>query len=134
MLKDERYDEILKILDNEKCRQFLQGDLDGYRSNLDLLLKSGKPVIFRIPVIGGYTDDLKNRERVLDLLRQAKGNILKVEIIKEHNLGAGKYDALKCGGNDVELPQYSGVSDRLMAEYEAALKQALQIPIEVCGI
>lgn len=124
----------IKILDKAKCRQFLQGDLDTYLNNLDLLMQSGKPIVFRVPVIGGYTDDLENRKRVLALLQQVVGNVLKVEIIKEHNLGAGKYDALKCGGNDVVLPQYSGVSEQLMAEYEVALKHALQIPIEVCMI
>lgn len=124
----------IKILDKTKCRKFLQGDVAVYLNNLDLLMQSGKPIVFRIPVIGGYTDDLENRKRVLALLQQVVGNVLKVEIIKEHTLGAGKYDALKCGGNDVALPQYSGVSEQLMAEYEVALKHALQIPIEVCRI
>lgn len=80
------------------------------------------------------TDDLENRKRVLALLQQVVGNVLKVEIIKEHNLGAGKYGALKCGGNDVVLPQYSGASEQVMAEYEVVLKHALQIPIEACRI
>lgn len=32
-----------------------------YKSNLEKLLASKKPIVLRIPVIGGYTDDGENR-------------------------------------------------------------------------
>jgi len=124
----------IKILDNILCKTILNGDLTEYLSNLDILLKSGKPVVFRIPVIGGYTDDLENRHRIIDLLKQTKGNILKVELIKEHNLGHKKYTSLISGGNDVVYPNSIGVSNHAMMEYQKEMKEAIGIPVEICEI
>ena len=41
-------------------------------------------------------------------------NLLKIEILKEHNLGTNKYQSLIDGGNEIMLPEYNGVSDELM--------------------
>ena len=82
----------IKILDNVKCKKVLGGELDSYFSNLARLFSLQKPVIVRLPVIGGYTDDTKNKERIIELLSSYRP--LRVEIIKEHTLGDEKYYSL----------------------------------------
>lgn len=124
----------IKILDEEKCKEVLSGTLSVYHTNLQTLLNSGKPIVFRIPVIGGYTDGDDNRKRVVEMLRNVKGNVLKIELIKEHNLGTSKYQSLIDGKNDIKIPKYTGVSDELMEQYKKEIEVVVNIPVEVCKI
>lgn len=124
----------IKILDETKCKEVLKGKLSLYRANLQTLLNSNKPVVFRIPVIGGYTDDEDNRKKVVELIKEAHGNVLKIELIKEHSLGVSKYQSLVDGGNAILLPQYQGVSDELMEQYKKEIEAVVNIPVEVCKI
>ena len=124
----------IKILDEVKCKESIHGSLSLYHSNLQALLSSGKPIVFRIPVIGGYTDDEDNRKKVVELIKEAHGNVLKIELIKEHNLGLSKYQSLMDGNNDIKLPIYNGVSDELMEQYKKEIEEVINIPVEVCKI
>ena len=74
----------IKIMDDRICRGVLGGNLGLYKKNLQTLLQSGKPIVFRIPVIGGYTDSCENREKVIELIYSyvSYPNVLKVEILK----------------------------------------------------
>ena len=56
----------VKILDDKQCHTILDAKLRNYYANLSTLLKSSKPGVFRVPVIGGYTDLAENKERVKD--------------------------------------------------------------------
>lgn len=130
----------VKILDEEKCQTCLCGNIELYLSNLDILLHSEKPVVIRVPVIGEYTDDDKNRRRVADLIAKyvadARANLLKVEIIKEHNLGTSKYQSLALCNEGYEVPEYKGVSDELMERYKQEIDEKIfgKIPVEICRI
>ncbi|MDE7251394.1 MAG: radical SAM protein [Acetatifactor sp.] len=123
----------IKILKAEGDGAGNYKNLDLYLSNLEILLKSHKPLVFRIPVIGGYTDDKENRRKVADLIFRSipKGNVLKVELIKEHALGEEKYKSL-----GYRVPQYKGVSDRLLDAYRYELENRLQgsVPVEICRL
>lgn len=113
-----------------------------YKNNLVTLLNSGKPVVFRLPVIGGYTDSEENRKAVVELIEskaKSYSNLLKIEILKEHNLGTNKYQSLIDGGNEIMLPEYNGVSDELMGQYKIEIEEGLMIvgssiPVEICKI
>ena len=107
----------VKILDEMMCKKIEHGSLRQYINNYETLICSGKPVIVRIPVIGGYTDNIENRKLVKKLLLRFQP--LKVELIKEHNLGGSKYKSL---GMDLD---YRGINDELLE---------LGIPIEICRI
>ena len=122
----------IKILDEAKCKESINGTLSIYYTNLQTLLNSNKPVVFRIPVIGGYTDDEYNRNKVCELIKEAQGNVLKIELIKEHNLGTSKYQSLIDGGNDILLPRYLGVS--VMDQYKKEIEEVTNVPVEVCKI
>ncbi|RHQ95687.1 radical SAM protein [Ruminococcus sp. AF21-3] len=152
----------IKILDPELCSSVLGGKIDLYRKNLMTLLASGKPVVFRLPVIGGYTDGTANRRAVIALIKeqvQRCPNILKVEILKEHNLGTNKYQSLidaydayadrstqlyddACAGStqlygsEIKMPEYKGVSDELMERYKKEIEEGVgrAIPVEICKI
>jgi len=121
-----------KILNKEKCRAVLCGDLELYFRNLDMLFswknETGhkKPVVIRIPVISGFTDIDANRKAVVELVRKYKP--LKVELIKEHTLGASKYESL-----GMKVPDYKGVDDDLMIKYKAEI-ETTGVPAEVCKI
>lgn len=122
----------MKIIDDRLCKEVECGNLSLYLSNLERLLnwKSKRdivPVVIRIPVIGTYTDQSQNRKTVKKLIGQYKNKILKIELIKEHNLGKPKYKSLGMEG------KYVGVTDELMEIYKTELSD-MGIPVEVCKI
>lgn len=121
----------IKILTPEYCKKAEHGNLDMFLANLRTLFSwkdakgKGKPVVVRIPVIGSYTDDLVNRRLVKELLFQYRNHILKIELIKEHNLGESKYKSLNM------VHEYHGVEDKLMETYKGELEE-LGILTEIC--
>ena len=118
----------VKILDETRCREEEKGDLKLYLSNLGMLLDSGRPVAIRIPVIGGYTDGAGDRRAARDLMEKYKRKILKIELVKGHNLGEEKYRSL-----GMPVPRYMDVDDRQMENYREELS-GLHIPVEICRI
>ena len=132
----------IKVLNDDLCSSSLGGRIELYKNNLVTLLNSGKPVVFRLPVIGGYTDSEENRKAVVELIEskaKSYSNLLKIEILKEHNLGTNKYQSLIDGGNEIMLPEYNGVSDELMDQYKKEIEEELRIvgssvPVEICKI
>ncbi len=122
----------VKILDEKACREILQGDIGIYTANLEALFswrdQNGrrKPVVFRVPVIGGFTDMDRNRKEIAALITRYMP--IKVEIIKEHNLSISKYESL-----GLTAPDYKGVSDALMEAYKAELEKT-GVPVEICRI
>lgn len=123
----------VKILDAERCNALEKGNLECYLSNLDTLFawrdQQGrkKPVIIRIPVIGSYTDTPDNRNAGKMLLKKYENSILKIELIKEHNLGESKYRSL---GMQTD---YHGVADGLMELYKLEL-ETVGVPTEICCV
>lgn len=123
----------MKILNEEECKKVENGSIDLYLHNLEILFRwkdkdgVGKPVVIRIPVIGNYTDSIDNRKAVKELIKKYDKKVLKIELIKEHNLGESKYKALN------KKMTYHGVSDGLMGDYIKEL-EPLGITIEMCSI
>lgn len=117
----------IKILDKERCRSIVHGDLEQYLANVKTLFEAQKPVVFRVPVIGGYTDDDGNIGRIIELIQQYPP--LKVELIKEHNLGQSKYISL--GKTPLEL---NTVTDDFMERLKRRINGNTDIPTEVCKI
>ncbi len=117
----------IKILDAERCKNVIHGDLKQYLTNIDILFGGNKQTVFRIPVIGAYTDDEKNCGRIIDLLKKYKP--LKVELMKEHNLGQSKY--LSLGKEPLELHT---VTDAFMERYKRDIEETTGIPTEICRV
>lgn len=60
-------------------------------------MESCRPVIIRIPVIAGYTDDEDNIGELSSFLSEVhkkRNNILRIELLKGHHLGDFKYEKL----------------------------------------
>lgn len=117
----------IKILDKERCRSVLRGDLERYLTNVETLFAAHKPVVFRVPVIGGYTDGEENTEAIINLIRRYRP--LKVELIKEHNLGQSKYVSL--GKSPLELHT---VTDGFMESYREKILSRTNVATEVCKV
>lgn len=117
----------IKVLDIERCKNIIHGDLKQYLTNVDILFSGNRKVVFRIPVIGTYTDDEKNREETISMLKEYKP--LKVELIKEHNLGQSKYFSL--GKEPLDLHT---VTDAFMEQYKRDIEEVTGIPAEICRI
>ena len=123
----------MKLLDMAECKEVENGDISLYLKNLETLFRwrsdkgNRKPVVIRIPVIGKYTDSESNRKAVKQLLKDNIDNILKIELIQEHNLGLDKYKSLH------KPVTYYGVTDHLMNIYKEELS-SLNVPIEICKI
>lgn len=118
----------MKIMDEGKCKSIIKGNLELYKRNLELLC-SQKRIAVRIPVIGGYTDNEANRRLVIEELNKYKDSIIKVELLKEHNLGKSKYESLGW-----KVPEYIGVKDDLMVQYKKEIEIAINIPVEICKV
>jgi pyruvate formate lyase activating enzyme len=123
----------IKILDSQKTWEVEHGSLELFLKNFNTLMSwrdaqgRRKPVVVRIPVVGTYTDSLKNRKAVFRLIEKYRDGLLKIELIQEHNLGESKYTSLGMTIN------YHGVSDELMKKYKDELS-FLGVLTEICKI
>ena len=118
----------MKILQENQCLGILGGDIHLYKDNLKLLTEQ-KQIIIRIPVIGGYTDGKNNREAIIKEIKRYENRILKIEMIKGHNLGKSKYESL-----NMEIPQCNDVSDDFMEQYRKEIENVVNIPVLICRI
>ena len=119
----------LKVMYKERCSFLLKGNLDLFKSNLAILAKS-KRFNVRIPVICGYTDDENDIKCIIDVIRESRSSIKKVELIKGHNLGDNKYVSL-----GKEVPQKAEVSDLFLEEYRMKITEVVAgVGVEICKI
>ena len=90
----------IKLMDSTKCKDILGGDLELYKKNVKKIFQANKEVIFRIPVIKGYTFTEENIELIISFIHEMQIN--KIELIKGHNLGREKAKSIKRKMIDVE--------------------------------
>lgn len=115
-----------KVMDPVDCATILGGQLQMYLTNLHTLSLSGKPVIYRIPVIDGYTDKKKNLDRMLQLFQLYPPQA--VELLPGHRMGESKYRAL-----GLEPPCFADTDKEFLESYCQQI-QALGIPCRICRI
>lgn len=80
----------LKLVDAERHRQATGVRNDVILANLSVLVKAGKPLIVRIPVIPGVNDDDANVRESMDLL--ARVGVRRVDLLAYHQAGTDKYE------------------------------------------
>ena len=117
----------IKMLDDEQCRKILGGNLKQYLSNMEYLFSMEKQVVFRIPIVGGYTDNNANINNICKLLIAYKPR--KIELIKEHNLGSSKYFSLN--KNPLCLDK---ISNEDMVRIKMYITSEVPIIVEICKI
>ena len=94
----------IKILDGDRCKKYLGGDISEYIRNLQFVVTCNVPIILRMPLVGGYTDDEVNIKNVIRLMKNSGINT--IELLQEHHMGLDKYAAV---GRD--KPTLKGMSD-----------------------
>ena len=82
----------VKLMDEERIRRILGGDIKLYLRNLETVRKGNKTVWFRHPQIKGYTDDSETENSIQMLLRQYPNFVY--QVLDEHNLGEEKRASL----------------------------------------
>lgn len=88
-------------------------------SNLRSLSQQvSKTIIVRLPIIPEFNDSIENIEAVAEFL-EGLGNILAVEILPYHNLGAPKYEAL---GREYPLSYMQPPTRERLGEIRRTLK------------
>lgn len=118
----------MKILDKSRCKRLLEGNLNLYKTNLKLLT-SRRKITIRIPVIGHYTDDNENKVAIIDEIKKIARSVLKVELIKGHNLSESKYKSL-----GIPIPKYNEVSDMSLKQYKEMIEEIVNAPVQICKI
>lgn len=118
----------IKILDVIECKNIIQGNIELYKTNLDVLTAK-KKITVRIPIIGEYTNKEDNVNKILELLKKYENEIIKVELIKGHNLGTTKYESL-----GLSRPKFCEVKDEFIQEYRNAIERVIKTPVEICKI
>lgn len=118
----------MKIMDEVLCKNVLNGDLKLYEKNLKLLT-SKKLVTIRIPVIGHYTDYIDNKMAIVNEIKKYEKSILKVELIKGHNLSESKYKSL-----NISSPQFYEVVDQSLMQYKEMIEKNTKVLVEICKI
>jgi pyruvate formate lyase activating enzyme len=83
----------VKILDANRCRDILGGDIARYLQNLETVFARCPQVTLRFPLVPGVTDDEENLSAVAELI--AAHHPALVEVFSVHNLAETKYASLK---------------------------------------
>jgi pyruvate formate lyase activating enzyme len=83
----------LKIIDSKKHWHFTGADNAIILNNLELLKRSLKPHIIRVPIIPSVNDDEKNLLAIADLLQDDKG-LIRFELLPYHKTAGAKYTML----------------------------------------
>lgn len=83
----------LKIMDPEKAKAVLGADINLIKTNIETLVKMGKHVIPRIPLIPGYNMGDENIKNIIEFVKSL--GLKEVHILPFHQYGSGKYEFLK---------------------------------------
>jgi pyruvate formate lyase activating enzyme len=83
----------LKIMDEEKHREIIGAELPRILENISQIDRANVPIIIRVPVVPGYTDDEANIHKMAEFARGLK-NLSSVELLAFHQLGQSKYKKL----------------------------------------
>ena len=107
----------IKILDRERCREVLRGEMDNYLNNVNIAYKKDKIKLFRIPLNLEYTFTESNKNQIKDFLKEYSG--IDVQLFTVHNLAESKYKSLgkrAWKGEKIPLKDVELFREELMAE------------------
>ena len=97
----------IKHMDSDRHRELTGVGNEGILENFIRLVRSGREVIARLPIIPGANDDEANLRATADFLHSRSPGI-RVDILPYHRLGNSKYP---CLGMEYELPEAGPLSD-----------------------
>lgn len=101
----------LKIMNDERHREFTGVGVDSIHGNLRWLAEQGAAVVVRFPLLPGINDDEENIRAMGGFLASLE-NRPPVDILPYHRAGVDKYDRL---GREPRLPETPLPSDEAIA-------------------
>ncbi|MCD8125821.1 MAG: glycyl-radical enzyme activating protein [Lachnospiraceae bacterium] len=84
----------IKLMDPEAHREYVGVDNQLILENLKRLSEDGGKINIRLPLIDGVNADDAHIDAVIDFLRENRINVYRVNLLKYHNTGSGKYAKL----------------------------------------
>ena len=93
----------IKVLKGD-CIDSIKIDTNLFLENLDIVLNSNKDIVFRMPLVSGYTYTEENISEVEKLLKDKK--IKNLELFTIHRLGESKYKSL-----GLEMPVFDDIPE-----------------------
>jgi len=97
----------LKIMDEDKHREFTGESNQHILENLGILAESGRDIVIRVPLIKGVTDDSHNIIRMAEFIKRLK-TVRKVNLLPYHRGGGEKHKRL---GREGAFPGFFPPSD-----------------------
>lgn len=94
----------LKIIDSGRHKEATGRDNSHILANARLLVETGIPVEFRLPLVEGYTDDQENLQDTADFLKALNQN--RLHLLSYHNMGETKIDVINGSQNKLGLKTY----------------------------
>lgn len=118
----------LKIMNEKKAKEILKADINIIKNNLQTLVRLGKKVIPRFPLIPGYTSDDENIAKIIEFITSL--NLKEIHILPFHQYGSKKYEYLNKEYllKDVEVPSKEFVN-KVKSKFENK-----QIKVTVGGL
>jgi pyruvate formate lyase activating enzyme len=101
----------LKLVNPERHREVTGVPNGMILENLSMLVRSGKPLIVRIPIIPGVNDDAVNVRESMDLLADLR--VKRVDLLAYHEAGTDKYQRL---GSKYHLADLKPPTPEIMKE------------------
>ena len=93
----------VKIFDSDKHKKYVGVGNELILGNLKKLLKKGKKIWIRIPVIAGVNDSVEEIQKIKLFLSEC-GNPQMVELLPYHSMGQNKYRAIGMNPQNFETP------------------------------
>lgn len=88
----------IKMMDSELHREWINSGNEKILHNLVVLAETGKPIIIRIPLIGGVNDTDENIELTAKFISELAGEKKVVHLLPYHAIAQNKY--MKLGKSD----------------------------------
>jgi len=83
----------LKLVDEVKHQEYTGVKSRLIWDNVKKISQLGLPIWIRIPIIPGYTDDVKNIRALAEIIKELE-NIERIDLLPYHRLGEAKYKRL----------------------------------------
>lgn len=97
----------LKLIDNDKHKEFTGTSNNLILENLNYLTKAGNKVRIRIPLIPGFTDTIENLSGIADHISKLR-NIISVDLLPYNKISEDKYRRLRL---DRKIPEMQTQSE-----------------------
>lgn len=113
----------IKSLNPVTFKKYCSGDINVVLANLKSLRDMNVPIVIRIPVIPGVTDNLNNYKEIARIIRDLP-NLERVDLLRYHRLAGAKYP-------QVDMKYAPGFDEDLAPNVDGTYFDEMDIPWRV---